>query len=102
VKLTTQLHLVQKLRMCGVITTLPQYVFTAWCFVKHEDRVLSIKCQRRVVSDEIYLRFIHTLTVQLFLIREEELLAYIRNRAFFLFVLHYRSLEMKQTFRNWN
>jgi hypothetical protein len=37
VKLTTNLHLVQSLRMRGAILPLPQYVFMAWCSVKHRD-----------------------------------------------------------------
>jgi hypothetical protein len=36
-KLTTYLHLAQRLRMRGSITPLPQYVFMAWCLVKHRD-----------------------------------------------------------------
>jgi hypothetical protein len=30
-KLTAHLHLVPKLRMCGIIPPLLQYVFMAWC-----------------------------------------------------------------------
>jgi len=33
-KLTTQLDLVPRLRMCGAITLLPQYAFMAWCSIK--------------------------------------------------------------------
>jgi len=36
-KLTTQLHLMLRLRMHGAIPPLQQYVFTAWCLVKHRD-----------------------------------------------------------------
>jgi hypothetical protein len=36
-KLTIHLHLLQKSRMRGAISPLPQYVFTAWCLVKHRD-----------------------------------------------------------------
>jgi hypothetical protein len=35
VKLTTHLHLVPKSRMHGAILPLLQYVFMAWCLVKH-------------------------------------------------------------------
>jgi hypothetical protein len=35
-KLTTDLHLLPRLRMHGVITTLP-YVLMTWCLIKHED-----------------------------------------------------------------
>jgi hypothetical protein len=34
VTLTAQLHLVPRLKMCGAITPLPQYVFIAWCVIK--------------------------------------------------------------------
>jgi hypothetical protein len=34
VKLTTQLHLVPRSRMCGAIPPLPQYAFMAWCSVE--------------------------------------------------------------------
>jgi hypothetical protein len=37
-KLTTHLHLVPKSRMHGAIPPLPQYVFMAWCLVKHRDK----------------------------------------------------------------
>jgi len=37
VRLTTYLHLVQGFRMRGYIPPLPQYVFLAWCLVKHRD-----------------------------------------------------------------
>jgi hypothetical protein len=39
VKLTTHLHLVPRLRMCGAIPSLTHtsYVFTAWCSVKYSD-----------------------------------------------------------------
>jgi len=37
VKLTTHLHLVQRLRMRGAIPLLPPYVFIAWCLVEHRD-----------------------------------------------------------------
>jgi hypothetical protein len=36
-KLTTHLHLVPRLRICGYILPLPQYVFMAWYFVQHRD-----------------------------------------------------------------
>jgi len=35
-KLTTELHLVLKLRMCVAIAPLPQCVFMAWCLIKQE------------------------------------------------------------------
>jgi hypothetical protein len=38
VKLTTHLHLVPRSRMRGVIPPLPQYVFMAWCLVKHKNK----------------------------------------------------------------
>jgi hypothetical protein len=37
VKLTTHLHLVPRSRLRGAIPPLPQYVFMAWCLVKHRD-----------------------------------------------------------------
>jgi hypothetical protein len=37
VKLITHLHLVPRSRMHGAIPPLPQYVFMAWCLVKHRD-----------------------------------------------------------------
>jgi hypothetical protein len=37
VKLTIHLHLVPRSRMRGAIPPLPQYVFMAWCLVKHRD-----------------------------------------------------------------
>jgi hypothetical protein len=39
-KVTTHLHLVLRLRICGVIIPLPQYVFMAWCLVKHRDNFI--------------------------------------------------------------
>jgi hypothetical protein len=35
------LHLVPRSRMRGAIPPLPQYVFTAWCLVKHRDNFTS-------------------------------------------------------------
>jgi len=35
VKLTTHLHQVRRLRMCGAIPPLPQYAFMTWCLVKY-------------------------------------------------------------------
>jgi hypothetical protein len=40
-KLTTHLHLVPRSRMRGAISPLPQYVFMAWCLVKHRERSRS-------------------------------------------------------------
>jgi len=37
VKLTTQLHLVLRLRMCGAVAPVPKYNFMAWCLVKHSN-----------------------------------------------------------------
>jgi hypothetical protein len=37
VKLTTHLHLAPRLRMRVAISPIPQYVFMAWCLVKHRD-----------------------------------------------------------------
>jgi hypothetical protein len=37
VELTTHLHLVPRSRIRGAIPPLPQYVFMAWCLVKHRD-----------------------------------------------------------------
>jgi hypothetical protein len=37
VKLTTHLHIVSRSRLRGAIPPLPQYVFIAWCLVKHRD-----------------------------------------------------------------
>jgi hypothetical protein len=36
-KLTTHVHPLPWLRMCGTIPPLPQYIFMAWCLVKHRD-----------------------------------------------------------------
>jgi len=38
VKLTTQLHLVSRLRMRGATPTFPQYVFMAWYLVQYRDK----------------------------------------------------------------
>jgi hypothetical protein len=35
--MTTHLHLVPRSRMRGAIPPLPQFVFMAWCLVKHRD-----------------------------------------------------------------
>jgi hypothetical protein len=37
VKLTTHLHLVPRSRVGGAIPPLPQYIFMAWCLVKHRN-----------------------------------------------------------------
>jgi len=37
--MTAHLDLVLRLRMCGGVSPLPQYVFMAWYFVKHRDRL---------------------------------------------------------------
>jgi hypothetical protein len=37
VKLTTHINLVPRSRMRGAIPPFPQYVFMAWCLVKHRD-----------------------------------------------------------------
>jgi hypothetical protein len=37
VKLTTHLHIMPRSRMHGAIPPLPQYIFMAWCLVKHRD-----------------------------------------------------------------
>jgi hypothetical protein len=42
VKLTTQLLLVLRSKMRGAILPLPQYVFMAWCLVKHRDNFTFI------------------------------------------------------------
>jgi len=34
-KLTTHLHLVPRLRMCGAIPLLPQCIFMAWCLISN-------------------------------------------------------------------
>jgi hypothetical protein len=35
--LTTNFHLMPRLRRIGAIPQLPQYIFMAWCLVKHRD-----------------------------------------------------------------
>jgi len=48
VKLTTHFHVVPRLRIRAAITLLPQYVFMAWCLVKHRDNftfTLSVHSQ---------------------------------------------------------
>jgi hypothetical protein len=42
VKLTTHLHQVPRLRIGGAILPFVQYVFMAWCFVKHRDNFLPL------------------------------------------------------------
>jgi hypothetical protein len=42
VKLTTHLHVMPRSRMRGAIPPLPQYVFMAWCLVKHSDNFTSL------------------------------------------------------------
>jgi len=39
VKLTTHLHLVPRLRLCGATHSLPQYAFMAWCSVKAQGQL---------------------------------------------------------------
>jgi hypothetical protein len=41
VKLSTHLDLMPRLRMRGAIPPLPQYVFMAWCLVKHRNNFTS-------------------------------------------------------------
>jgi hypothetical protein len=36
-KLTTHLHLVTTLRVCGPIPPHPQYAFIAWCLIKQRE-----------------------------------------------------------------
>jgi len=43
VKLTTHLHLLPKLRMCGATPALLQYVFMAWCLIKQGIRLVILK-----------------------------------------------------------
>jgi len=38
-KLTTHLHLVQRLKMCGAIPPFPQYTFMVWCSVKAQGQL---------------------------------------------------------------
>jgi hypothetical protein len=40
--LTTHLHLVPRLRIRGAISALTQYVFMAWCIIKHRDKFTFI------------------------------------------------------------
>jgi hypothetical protein len=40
VKLTTHLHLVPTLWMHGATTPVPQYIFKAWCLIKHKENYL--------------------------------------------------------------
>jgi hypothetical protein len=39
VRLTTHLHLVPRSRLSGAILPLPEYVFAAWCLLKHRDNL---------------------------------------------------------------
>jgi hypothetical protein len=38
VKLTNYLHIVPRSKMLGAIPPLPQYIFMAWCLVKHREK----------------------------------------------------------------
>jgi len=40
-KLTTHFHLVPRLRMRSY-TSIPQYVFMAWCLIKHRTRLWGV------------------------------------------------------------
>jgi hypothetical protein len=40
IKLTIHLHLVPRPRMCGAMPPLTQYIFMAWCLVKHRDNFI--------------------------------------------------------------
>jgi len=40
-KLTANLHLVPRSRMCGAVHPLPQFVFMPWCLAKHRDNILQ-------------------------------------------------------------
>jgi len=43
VKLTTRLHPLPSLRMCGTILPLPQYIiFMTWCFIKQKVRLHGV------------------------------------------------------------
>jgi hypothetical protein len=49
-KLTTHLHIVPRSRMCGAIPPFPQYVFLAWCLVKHRDNFTFIYSKAQTSS----------------------------------------------------
>jgi hypothetical protein len=44
VKLTIDLHLVQRLRMRGAVPPLPHYVLMAWYLLKHRDNTTFTFC----------------------------------------------------------
>jgi hypothetical protein len=45
---TTHLHLLPRSRMHGAIPPLSQYVFMAWCLVKHRDNFTFTFCQEQL------------------------------------------------------
>jgi hypothetical protein len=49
-KLTTHLHLVPR-SMRGAIPPLPQYVFIAWCLVKHKDNFFTFHLPRYLIKN---------------------------------------------------
>jgi hypothetical protein len=58
VELATNLHLVPRLKMYGIIHPLPQYVFMAWFLVKHRDTFMftNVLEEVQVISDDSWVR----------------------------------------------
>jgi len=57
VKLTTHLHLVQRLRMRGAMSLLPQYFFMAWCLVKAQGQGIFFNIVDRSCMDSAHLYY---------------------------------------------
>jgi hypothetical protein len=54
----THLHLVPRSRMQDAITPLPQYVFMAWCLVKHRDNFsVTFDDSKKRVSVALFVEF---------------------------------------------
>jgi len=57
VKLTTQLELVLRLRMCGAVPPFPQHVFMALCLIKPEIHFHGVVLSE--VQEQLYLYLYH-------------------------------------------
>jgi hypothetical protein len=74
VKLTTHLHLVPRSQMSGAIPLLPQYIFMAWCLVKHRENFTFIfhlswaqgKLYLYLSFKNIWIRNVAILSIQFF------------------------------------
>jgi hypothetical protein len=66
--LTTHLHLVPGLGMCGAIPPLPQYVLIAWCLIKRWVRLHVCNEMEKKKSDSYVVwlasqQYIHTCNI---------------------------------------